>query len=140
MKIVTSLEAQRLRRAGLAYAEIGRILGIPKGTAYRLVKKPSTYYEYVGNKKRGFRPIWDFVSGEWLYSKVEVIANRYRDEFQVEALKDFLLDFAYTVKLDRVCNPEGYMYIVLCRKVNDFRRRYDTRNVRSIEEVQSWKI
>jgi len=66
--IIYGWHGKFLRRLGFTYAEIGELLGVPKGTAYRLCKKPDSYKESRGNKKRiterSLLPLWKHISPE----------------------------------------------------------------------------
>ena len=56
-----------LRRLGFTYAEIGNLLSIPEGTAYKLNKRPANYKLAGSKKKLDEKPLlrlWDSISPE----------------------------------------------------------------------------
>ena len=63
MRKVTYVDVRNLRDAGLTFAQIGKILGVNKGVAYRILKKGAGYSERIGNK-RNMRKREVFLYGE----------------------------------------------------------------------------
>ncbi len=111
-----------------------QILKLGKSSIYRAMKKGGN----INPRRKRVEPIWLFVKPEWLYKAVSVIAWSYRDEYNVEELKDYLLDFAYKTNLEKAHNPEGYLWKALQKKVWDFirlRRHYN----QPFEVVERWE-
>lgn len=142
MKRVTAKEAHQLREKGLTYKKIGETLGCSKGVAYRLVKKFPTnpeYSELVGNKKnKKFRAIWDYLCDPRLpYFFVGKILRDFPyplSGIERETLRDYLLDFAYTLDLSDKEDPTNYLFVALRNKVRDYFKKYEIEKVSYLEE------
>ena len=84
------------------------------------------------NKKRTF-PVWNVLDSNWIYDTVNRLVGKTAFEFgygtaQKENLRDFLLDFVYSLNLENKENKrnlQGYAYRALQHKINDFRKKYD---------------
>ncbi|MGQ4895186.1 MAG: hypothetical protein ACP6IQ_11245, partial [Candidatus Njordarchaeia archaeon] len=113
-------------------------LNIPKGTAYRLVKKFNVnpdYKERINIKKNcPIKPIWNYVSAYWLYETVLFLANSLSKIHNINKHEfiDYLLDFAYTRDLSDKINPQNYLYVCMQRKINDYLRLYEYKNKRTL--------
>ena len=115
-------------------AGAAQILKLTKGSVYRSLKRGGE----INPRRKEIKPLWLFVQPEWLYKAVSVIAWRYRDEYNVEELKDYLLDFAYKCKIEKARRPEDYLWRALQQKAWDFirlRRHYDD----PLEVVINWE-
>jgi len=146
MRTIKASEVKKLKLQGLSFAEIGKILGIHKGTAYRLYKKglvDPNYSERIGNKprrnQRTFCPIWqkDEKWAKVLYVCLPRFLSRFSppnsDEFQ--SLYDYCLDFAYTSpQILRARNPIAYFWGCVRKRicgvfVSEIKRKEVERNV-----------
>jgi len=136
---VFAWQVQTLRRQGWSFRRIGEFLGVPKGTAYRLSKKPTFYWERVGNKRKGrVHPIWNHISPDLPYKFITKIFQGPASSFPCkDALKDYLLDFAYSLDLSKKEQPELYLWVALKRKCYDFLRLYEQKKVRSLENFNN---
>ncbi len=122
MKTIKASEVMKLKLQGLSFAEIGRSLGIYKGTAYRLYKKgliDPNYSERIGNKprrtSRKICPLWqqDKEWAEVLYIRLPRFLSRFlspnSSEFQ--DIYDYCLNFAYTTpQILEARNPIAYFW------------------------------
>ena len=99
---ITAWEARLLRQLGFSYREIGDLLGVSTGTAYRLCQKPASYVEKRGNKrrleKRHVLPLWEkhdpqLVARVFYFLVPRWVAERYSMGTQEhEYCLDLLLD------------------------------------------------
>ncbi|RLI53518.1 MAG: hypothetical protein DRP09_15575 [Candidatus Thorarchaeota archaeon] len=115
-----------LRRKGFSYKEIGELLGIPKGTAWRMVKKyPSCpfYFEKINSKKeKKTNPVWKEVSPDWVFSFIRNLSfSMFPGNRNLTlSLQDYLLDFLLTLDISKIKNKKGYLFKALLRKKDDF--------------------
>ncbi|HDD43409.1 MAG TPA: hypothetical protein ENG63_00905 [Candidatus Desulfofervidus auxilii] len=119
MRLIKSKEVIKLKHQGFSFAKIGCILGIHKGTAYRLYKKGlanPNYFERVGNKAlRTSRPfLTERFSGKWsliLYVVLpRYLKKRLGNSIKFMTLYDYFLDFAYTTPFPNARNPYAYFW------------------------------
>jgi len=136
---VFAWQVQSLRRHGWSFREIGEFFDIPKGTAYRLSKKTTFYWERVGNKKKGrVRPIWKYISPDLPYRFITKIFQGPASSFPCkETLRDYLLDFAYSLDLSKLEQPEIYLWVALKRKCYDFLRLYEQKKGKSLQDFNN---
>jgi len=129
VRIVKASEVKKLKLQGLSFSQIGHILKIHKGVAYRLYKKglfDLTYSEKVGNKprrnKRDFCLIWeqDKKWAEVLYIRLPRFLSKFlppnSEEFQ--EIYDYCLNFAYTTpQLLEARKPIAYFWGCVRKRV-----------------------
>ena len=142
-------DVKKLRDAGLTFAQIGKILGVHKGVAYRILKKGDGYSEKVGNKKnmkhRKVFPIWEYqigVDANLLYKEIPNMVERWASILglprltQVE-LVDYILDFLYSRNREywkQFRNPKGFIFHVAKRIIVQWATYLNIETKRTIEE------
>jgi len=133
MKKIKYNDVKKLRDAGLTFAQIGKVLGIHKGVAYRILKKGVGYSEKVGNKrnmrKRKIFPIWEVrgINAKLLYQEIPNLVARWCSILNLPQLTqleltDYILDFLYSRNREywkQFRNPRGFIFararkIVVC--------------------------
>jgi len=141
-KRIFSRHVYVLRKSfNFTYRQIGEILDCPHGTAHRLFQKymdNPDYSETVKTKKnKKFKPIWDYLDNPIsVYGYVKKIISNVPyplSGIEKEHLKDYLLNFAYTLSLDGIEYPDAYLYKSLKRKIKDYLKRYEIKFVHTLD-------
>ena len=97
---------------------------------YNCIKGKRDYTPRGSRKEKRLYPIWEKIEADYIYNRIDTIVKRTSFEFnyginQAENLRDFLLDFTFSLNVMNKDNPTAYLNAALKRKVNDFRKRYD---------------
>ena len=141
-------DVKKLRDAGLTFAQIGKILGVHKGVAYRILKKGAGYSEKVGNKKnmkkRKVFPIWEIkgVNAKLLYQEIPNLVARWCSILGLSYLTqlelvDYILDFLYSRNREywkQFKNPRGFIFARARKTVVNWASYLSIETKRTIEE------
>jgi len=141
-------DVKKLRDAGLTFERIGKILGVNKGVAYRILKKGAGYSEKVGNKKsmrkREVFPIWKIkgIDTKLLYQEIPNLVARWCAILNLPylaqlELTDYILDFLYSRSPEywkQFRNPRGFIFARARKIVVCWATHLNTETKRTIEE------
>jgi len=141
-------DVKKLRDAGLTFERIGKILGVNKGVAYRILKKGAGYSEKVGNKKsmrkREVFPIWKIkgIDTKLLYQEIPNLVARWCAILNLPylaqlELTDYILDFLYSRSPEywkQFRNPRGFIFARARKTVVNWASHLNLETKRTIEE------
>jgi len=114
-----------------------QILTCARASVFRALKRNG---KINPRPKARFYPVWFYVDPDWLYKTINYLSSDFGERWVLdkEDLKDFLLNFAYKVKLGGKRNPKSYLYVALQRKCMDYlhqKRLFDE----PLEVIERWE-